>query len=139
VSRFYFPETVEISPPERPDAVQPVALLTASPRFFETMGIPLVGGREFRPSEIDGAIVSQTLARLLWRNRTPLGQRLKLPDGTALTVVGVAKDIDPLRFGGTDNPPLYPSLAPKTGNTLIVRFDPRLKRPTHSVGRNSRD
>ncbi|HZQ54719.1 MAG TPA: ABC transporter permease [Bryobacteraceae bacterium] len=129
-----FPDTVEISPPERPDAVQPVAVLSAAPRFFETMGIPLVGGREFHPSEINGAIVSQTLARLFWHNRSPLGQRLRLPDGTALTVVGIAKDIDPLWFGGTDNPPLYRSLARHAGNTLVVRFYPGLKRPALSVG-----
>lgn len=130
-----FPDTVEISPPARPDAVQPVAVLSAAPRFFETMGIPLVGGREFRTSEINGAIVSKTLARLFWRNRNPLGERLRLPDGTTLTVVGIAKDIDPLRFGGTDNPPLYRSLAPNTaGNTLVIRLDPRLKRPALSVG-----
>ena len=129
-----FPDTIEISPPERPDAVQPVAVLTASPRFFETMGIPLVGGREFQQGEINAAVVSQTVARLFWHRGSPLGRQLKLPDGNALTVVGIAKDIDPLRFGGTDNPPLYRSLAAnETENSLAIRFDPRLKRPAHSV------
>ena len=108
---LFNPDTVEISLPDRPDALQPVAVLTASPQFFDTMGIPLVGGREFVPGEINAAIVSQTLARLFWQGKSPLGRQLKLPDGTPLTVVGIAKDIDPLRFGGTDNPPLYRSLA----------------------------
>jgi predicted permease len=128
------PDTVEIRPPERADAVQPVAVLTASPQFFETMGIPLLGGREFRPAEINAAIVSQTLAWLFWHRGSPIGRQLKLPDGTALTVVGIAKDIDPLRFGGTDNPPLYRSLAANAaGNTMAVRFDPRLARPALSI------
>ena len=127
-------DTVEISPPDRQDALQPVAVLNASPRFFETMGIPLVGGREFVPGEINAAIVSQTLTRLFWNRSDPLGRQLKLPDGTALTVVGIAKDIDPLRFGGTDNPPLYRSLAANTAhNDLVIHFDPRLKQPMVSI------
>ncbi len=98
------------------------------------MGIPLVGGREFAPGENNAAIVSQTLARLFWQWRNPLGQQLKLPHGTALTVVGIAKDIDPLRFGGTDNPPLYRSIAASTAESVIaIRFDPRLKQPMPSI------
>jgi putative ABC transport system permease protein len=128
------PDTVEISPPDRPDAMQPVAVFTASPQFFEAMGIPLVGGREFVPGEINAAIVSQTLARLFWNRRSPLGRQLKLPDGTPLTVVGIAKDIDPLRFGGTDNPPLYRSLAANAAESVLaIHFDPRLKPLTLSI------
>ena len=129
------PDTVEIRPPDRPDAVQPVAVLTASPQFFETMGIPLLGGREFRPGEANAAIVSQSFAWLFWQDRSPLGRQLKLPDGTVLTVVGSAKDIDPLRFGGTDNPLLYRSLAANAAwGAMAIRFDPRLNRPVLSVG-----
>ncbi len=114
--------------------MQPVSVFTASPQFFETMGIPLVGGREFVPAEIDAAIVSQTLARLFWNHGSPLGRQLKLPDGTTLTIVGIAKDIDPLRFGGTDNPPLYRSLAASAEkNVLAIHFDPRLRLPMLSI------
>ena len=128
------PDTVEISPPERADALQPVAVLTASPQFFKTMGIPLLSGREFVPGESNAAIVSKTLARLFWQWRSPLGRQLKLPDGTSLTIVGIAKDIDPLRFGGTDNPPLYRSVAANSAERVIaIRFDPRLKKPVPSI------
>lgn len=130
------PDTVEISPPERQDALQPVDVFTASSRFFETMGIPLLAGREFAPGEINAAIVSKTLARLFWHYQSPLGRQIKLPDGSALTVVGIAKDIDPLRFGGTDNPPLYRSIAASTaGEVIAIHFDPRLKPPTLSIRR----
>ncbi len=132
---LFNPDTVEIRPPDRPDALQPVALFTASPQFFETMGIPLVEGREFVPADVNtAAIVSQTLARLFWRYRNPIGREVRLPDGTALTVVGVAKDIEPLRFGGTDNPPLYRSIAANAaGNVMAIHFDPRLNRPAISI------
>jgi hypothetical protein len=131
---LFNPDTVEMRPPDRPDAVQPVAVFTASPQFFQTMGIPLLDGREFVPTDKNAAIVSQTLGRLFWHDTSPLGRELKLPDGTLLTVVGIAKDIEPLRFGGTDNPPLYRSPAANTvENSIAIRFDPRLKRPAPSI------
>ena len=131
---LFNPDTIEIRPPDRADAVQPVAVFTASPQFFQTMGIPLLGGREFRPRETNAAIVSQTLAWLFWHRGSPLGRQLRLPDGTALTVVGIAKDIEPLRFGGTDNPPLYRSLtANSVENVMAIHLDPRVNRPTLSI------
>ena len=131
---LFDPDTLEIHPPDRADAVQPVAVFTASPQFLQTMGIPLLGGREFRPGEANAAIVSQTLAWLFWHQSNPLGRQLKLPGGTTLTVVGIAKDIEPLRFGGTDNPPLYrPLTANSVENVMAIHFDPRVNRPTLSI------
>src|SRR5262249_51541224 len=45
------PETVELRPPRRQDASQPVDVYTASPGFFRTMGIPVLRGREFQESD----------------------------------------------------------------------------------------
>jgi predicted permease len=100
------PETVEIRPPYRQDASQAVDLYTASPDFFRTLGIPIGQGREFRDSDPDAVVISQSLARLFWRGRNPLGQMLVLPDA-ALPIVGIARDIEPLRVGGSDNPAVY--------------------------------
>ena len=43
-----FRATVELRPPERADAVQAVDVYTGSPGFFETVGVPILRGREFR-------------------------------------------------------------------------------------------
>jgi hypothetical protein len=46
-----------------------------------------------------------------------------LPDGAA-PVVGVARDIAPLRFGGSDNPPAYRlRRVDAQRNVVLVRFD----------------
>lgn len=69
-----------------------------SPQYFETMGIPLAGGRSFAERDRSGqprvAIVNQALARLIGApGGIPLGTRLayEQPDSD-VEVVGVAGD-----------------------------------------------
>jgi predicted permease len=115
-------ETVEVKPPGRPDAIQPVDVHTASFGFFDTLGIPVLRGREFQLGESSSVIVSQSLARMFWRREDPIGKPLTLPAGT-FTVVGVVRDVDPLRFGGSENPVLYVPWLLGRGNVMSVRFD----------------
>ncbi len=115
--------TVELRPPARPDASQPVDVYTASPAFFETFSIPLLRGREFGSGEMSSVIVSERLARTFWPRQDPIGKVLELPAGR-FTVVGVARDVDPLRFGGSENPSVYrPRRLHRIRNVMSVRFD----------------
>jgi predicted permease len=62
---------------------------------FRTLGIRLVGGRDFR-REDDGrsppvVIVNETASRRFWPGESPLGKTLRLGSASA-TVVGVAAD-----------------------------------------------
>jgi predicted permease len=67
-----------------------------SARYFDTMGIPLVAGRQFGDADNEHAprvtIVNARLARLLWGDQSPIGQQLTYK-GETLEVVGVARDI----------------------------------------------
>lgn len=115
--------TVELRPPGRTDAVQAVDVYTASPGFFETLGVPIVRGREFHELDGPAIVVSRALAQTFWPREDPLGKRLTFK-GLSAQVVGVAKDVDPVRFGGSENPPLYVLRhADPTRNWLSVRFD----------------
>jgi len=87
--------------------------------YFETMGIPIVQGRSFLPSDaVSGpvVIVNETLVNTFWKDRNPIGQTLKpgfgpfasVPD---FTVIGVAKDV---KQGGVDK---------KTGTELYTLID----------------
>jgi predicted permease len=61
-------------------------------RFFETMGIPLVRGRDFTHSDPAGvAILNETMAARIFPNQDPIGRRL-LAQKTAYTVVGIARN-----------------------------------------------
>ena len=65
-----------------------------SPSYFETMGIPIVGGRAIEPVDReDGlpvAVVNEAFAKQYWGS-TEAGHRVEI-DGKLLTVVGVATD-----------------------------------------------
>jgi hypothetical protein len=56
-------------------------VITASLRFFETMGIPILQGCSFQSTDAVSrgmvAIVNETLADTFWRGRNPIGQRLR--------------------------------------------------------------
>jgi putative ABC transport system permease protein len=93
------------------------ALPTASwydvgPGYFETLGLPLIRGREF--TEDDGpdgarvAVVNESLARRAWPEGDPLGRIIRLPDlERSFEVVGVVADVQPMVPGAAPHPEIY--------------------------------
>ena len=75
---------------------------TVGPRYFETMGIPIIAGREFNRQDGKGAplvvVINEMMARRFWSGpQSALGRRLRFPgiDNTFTPyyeVIGVAKD-----------------------------------------------
>ena len=70
----------------------------ATPRYFETLGIPIVSGRAFaRTDTADAqrvAIVSESSAARYWPGEEPIGKRVRLsPRFEWATVVGIAADL----------------------------------------------
>ena len=60
------------------------------PDYFETMGIPIVRGRSFQPTDATSsgsvAIVNETFVETFWKGRDPIGQRVK-PGRRSVAVV----------------------------------------------------
>ncbi len=83
------------------------------PRYFETMGIPLLQGREFmmqdEKEEKRMVIVNETFARRFWPGQDPIGKRLSRggPDRPFWQVVGVAKDSKYFGIGEDPQPFVY--------------------------------
>jgi len=69
------------------------------PRYFATMGVPLLAGREFTPADAKGsaqvAIINETMARYFFRDTNPIGRRFGFGRGKAtdIEIVGVVKDL----------------------------------------------
>src|SRR5579862_6108336 len=66
-----------------------------APRYFESLHIPILEGREFTPDDDEKAprvlIVDQTAARRYWPGQDPLGKNLRIWS-RRFTVVGVARN-----------------------------------------------
>lgn len=78
-----------------------------SPGYFETLGLPLLEGRDFRETDKDGAervvIVSQSVAQQLFPGREAVGRHLQWTDGVVKfigisteprRIIGVVPDVD---------------------------------------------
>jgi len=74
---------------------------SVSPRFFETIGVPLLAGRDFtaadRPGAPPVAIINQSLALEFFKNENPLGRSLTCTIGQdrrgPYEIVGVVADV----------------------------------------------
>ena len=109
-----------------PPAERPVVELRyVTPRYFSTLGIPIVGGRAFSDDDTAQSprviIVNETLARRYFATTDPVGQRTDRG-----TIVGVAADV---RQAGVDRdtlPDIYYPIAQNMaqlndlGMTLLV-------------------
>ncbi|HVG21095.1 MAG TPA: ABC transporter permease, partial [Blastocatellia bacterium] len=77
-----------------------VAQNWVGPGYFSTMGIPIIAGREFAPSDAAGGpkvgIINATMARRFFADRDPIGQRFAFGSGSGtrpdIQIVGVVKD-----------------------------------------------
>jgi predicted permease len=66
-------------------------------RFFETLGIPLITGRDFTERDAENAphvvVVNETMARRFWPNQSAVGKRFKFfGEEFYREIVGVARD-----------------------------------------------
>jgi macrolide transport system ATP-binding/permease protein len=105
------PEDREISPSERPGA----GYFAVGERYFETIGTPLVRGRDFTAQDSAGSpsvvIISEGLARRLWPEMKDIGEALgkRLRMMTLRTanceVIGIAMDSKNSGGSPLDGPP----------------------------------
>ncbi|HXA52681.1 MAG TPA: FtsX-like permease family protein, partial [Candidatus Acidoferrum sp.] len=114
--------TVEVRPPARPDAIQPVDVYSGAPGFLDTLGVRLLRGRDFERTDQHAVIISESLERAFFRRPVAVGRTLQFPSG-ALTIIGVTRDVAPLRVEGSDNPPVWTNEAPHPSRTFLsARF-----------------
>ncbi len=101
-----------------PDRVPIVITRIISPRYFETMGIPLLKGRAFTEEDKSESespsviVVSETTARSFWPGEDALGKHIKVGspsnnDNKWLTVIGVVKDVRQFELVVEPKPQMY--------------------------------
>jgi putative ABC transport system permease protein len=117
------------NPEEDPSAFR----YAVSPGYLETMRIPLIRGRSFSPADGRGqppvALVNESLARRMWPNEDPIGQRIRVggaTDGPWRSIVGVTGDVKQLSLAGQSDAVYVPETQwPQADGalTLVVRTD----------------
>ena len=123
------PEAMDPEPDGRPTRYNVV-----EPRYFVTLGIRLLAGRDFTERDDAGAqrvaIVSETMAHQYWPGQDPLGRTVSLGGAAPAEyeVVGVAPDVAVVRMREAPAPYLYLPYrqAAASSMTLLVasRGDP---------------
>jgi predicted permease len=78
----------------KPEEDTTVSYAIISPRYFETLRIPLIDGRDFNENDTreapSVAVINETMARRFWPGQNPVGGTFRIWNRHA-TVVGVAR------------------------------------------------
>lgn len=109
----------------------PVDVFRVEPGYFKSMGVPLLGGRDFSPAELDHKadviVVNAALALRLWPGQNPIGKLITVGAAKVRSqVIGVVKTGKYRSLGEEPIPALFRmEMAPR--RVLVVRTlaDPR--------------
>jgi predicted permease len=118
LSYFYSPalaSPVFVEGHEPPQGENPpfVGNNTIGPNFFQSLGVPLLSGRDFTYQDREGAprvaIVNETLVHNLFPNGNPIGQKLRvlMRQPASWEIVGVVKDSKYLSLGEAARPYIF--------------------------------
>jgi predicted permease len=92
------------------------------PRYFESLHIPILEGREFTLNDDEKGprvlIVDQTAARRYWPGLDPLGKRLRVW-GIPFTVIGVARNSTHIFVNESPEPMVYMSFFQEGDETIV--------------------
>ncbi|HWW82173.1 MAG TPA: FtsX-like permease family protein, partial [Vicinamibacterales bacterium] len=105
-----------------------IQVATVGPRYFETLGIPILEGRDFSVTDRQDtrrvAVINQTMARRFWPGESPIGKRFTPFIGTGtIEVIGLARDSRYITLGEEPTPFFYMPLEqePRAALSLIVK------------------
>ncbi|MGZ8843274.1 MAG: ABC transporter permease [Pyrinomonadaceae bacterium] len=105
--------TIEGRPPVAKEAEPLTEYRVVTPRYFESMGIPLLSGRDFAHTDTrqspNVVVINDVFARRHFAGENPIGHRLKLEgqERDPLLIVGVVGDVRDLGLDEQPTPEAY--------------------------------
>src|SRR5262245_14869635 len=105
--------TIEGRPPITTEAEPSTEYRIVTPRYFESMGMPLLSGRDFAPTDTrqspNVVVINDVFARRHFAGENPLGHRLKLQgqERDPLLIVGVVGDARDIWLDEQPTPEVY--------------------------------
>jgi len=101
------------------DRPAPTDVTLAGPDYMRTLGVSVLSGRDFSPSDRNAAVINRKLAQALWPNQSAVGRRLTIGQDT-LEVVGVVADA---AFNGVGQDGSFSGLAPSERRPFLFIAD----------------
>lgn len=123
---LFAPYLVEGMPPDMPRGQRPIALWNSiSPAYFQTLGIPLLKGRNFSDADVEKSaqvvIISQSLATRYWAHEDPIGRHIQIARQAATSeIVGIVADLRNRGVGGDMGDELYSPVPQRAWGTMSV-------------------
>jgi predicted permease len=103
------------NPADRPDLRQTVELRTITPGYFQTMGMPMLAGRDIAESDRAGSdpvvVIGATAARKWWTGRSPIGETVLLGGKQSWRIIGVVPDVQMHSLVDTGGVEIYEPMA----------------------------
>ena len=96
-------------PSETPDGDHDIDNARVDPGYYEALGVPILQGRAFEPSDVDGpgsVVVSEAFVNRFYPGESAIGRTL-MAGGQEFTVVGVAADTKVRSLGEAPRPYVY--------------------------------
>jgi putative ABC transport system permease protein len=111
--------------PESTTARLLAVAVTTTPGYFQTLGIPLVEGRDVaesdRASTLRVVVINQTFADRAWPHERPIGKRFRFfTDTSYREVIGVVKTSKYTTLGEDPQPAAYTPLDQDPGETMVL-------------------
>lgn len=93
--------SIEGRPDPPPNQEPIITVRVISPKYLDTMGIPLLSGRQLTDQDTDDTpnvtVVSETMARRYWPGENAIGKRISFgkaeKDEDWIQIVGIARDV----------------------------------------------
>ncbi|HVS16650.1 MAG TPA: ADOP family duplicated permease [Thermoanaerobaculia bacterium] len=99
------------------------AVYSVGPRYFETLGIPVVAGRELDAGDRAGgqvvAVVNETFARTHFPDRRVIGLTVQTADEPEAVIVGVVRDHRLDTIGETPRSAIYYPFAQRPSRVIV--------------------
>jgi predicted permease len=100
-----------------PKADEPsAAFRVASPGYFQTMGIPMLNGRDFTPRDVENSprvtVINEAFARRFFPNENPIGKRIipgvrRHGENVSREIVGIVGNVRHYSLSGDVTPEYY--------------------------------
>src|SRR4029450_1327913 len=101
-------------------------IMSVSPKFFDTMQIPIIAGRDFDARDAAkptaSVLINETAAKKYFANENPIGQRLgqSLEDSAQSEIIGVIRDTKYDSVRDAAPPTVYTSIRQGTRSVIVM-------------------